>query len=92
MGISGIGHILRVRFEAMVDTIIMYYLIGRLRRGSAAEAVRSIPVAYGLAWTTSYQTGSNRPLAVATFLVDKSLNVPSSTQVSLPELGNKSFV
>jgi hypothetical protein len=60
----------------------------RTFRGSAAEAVRSIPVAsdsYDLAWTT-LSNSFNRPRMVATSLVDKLLNVPSSTQESLPEL------
>ncbi|KAL4091200.1 hypothetical protein QTP88_025929 [Uroleucon formosanum] len=82
------------RFKALVDSRSnlkpidkMYYLIGCLR-GPAAEAVRSIPVAsdsYDLAWTT-LSNRFNRPRMVATSLVDKLLNVPSSTQESLPEL------
>ncbi|KAF0699618.1 Uncharacterized protein FWK35_00039032, partial [Aphis craccivora] len=84
----------RDRFKALVDSrsnltpiYKMYYLIGCLRR-SAAEAVRSIPVAsdsYDLAWTT-LSNRFNRPRMVTTSLVDKLLNVPSSTQESLPEL------
>uniref|UniRef100_A0A2S2PHQ7 Peptidase A2 domain-containing protein n=1 Tax=Schizaphis graminum TaxID=13262 RepID=A0A2S2PHQ7_SCHGA len=84
----------RDRFKALVDSRSnltpidkMYYLIGCLR-GSAAEAVRSIPVAsdsYDLAWTT-LSNRFNRPRMVATSLVDKLLNVPSSTQESLLEL------
>ncbi|KAF0710621.1 Uncharacterized protein FWK35_00035717 [Aphis craccivora] len=82
------------RFKALVDSRSnltpidkMYYLIGCLC-GSAAEAVRSIPVAsdsYDLAWTT-LSNRFNRPRMVATSLVVKLLNVPSSTQESLPEL------
>lgn len=74
----------RDKFSALVDSRTdlsdfekIYYLVGCLR-GSAAEAVQSIPVAadnYNLVWSTlSYRF--NRPRLVATSLVEQLLNTP----------------
>ncbi|KAL4153154.1 hypothetical protein QTP88_000987 [Uroleucon formosanum] len=84
----------RDRFTALVDgrpglsnIDKLYYLMGCLQ-GTALEAIRGIPASdanYSLAWST-LSTRFYRPRMVATSLIDKLLNAPSSSQESLQDL------
>jgi len=84
----------RDRFTALVDVRPnlsnidkLYYLMGCLQ-GTALEAIRGIPASqanYSLAWSTLSKR-FYRPRMVATSLIDKLLNAPSSSQESLQDL------
>ncbi|KAF0719706.1 Integrase catalytic domain-containing protein, partial [Aphis craccivora] len=84
----------RDRFTALVDVRTnlsnidkLYYLMGCLQ-GTALEAICGIPAThanYSLAWST-LSARFYRPRVVATSLIDKLLNAPSSSQESLQDL------
>lgn len=84
----------RDRFTALVDVRVglsnidkLYYLMGCLQ-GAALDAIRGIPASndnYKLAWST-LSARFYRPRMVATSLIDKLVDAPSSSQESLHDL------